>query len=194
MVAARPDVLVIIDSPDFTHRVARKVRAADPAIPIVNYVSPSVWAWRPWRARSMRGLCRSRACVAAIRARRSRPAWRAAVQLCGSSSDRTDRRIAAECRGERTPDERSACAARLAGKQAWRNPPNAGRLRRRHRASARWPGLELVLPTVPHLAPRIAAATARWRAAAAHRRRPRRKMGGVPDRARGAGEIGHRDA
>ena len=52
--AARPDVLVIIDSPDFTHRVARRVRAADPAIPIVDYVSPSVWAWRPGRARAMR--------------------------------------------------------------------------------------------------------------------------------------------
>ena len=30
VVAARPDALVIIDSPDFTHRVARKVRAAAP--------------------------------------------------------------------------------------------------------------------------------------------------------------------
>jgi lipid-A-disaccharide synthase len=54
VVAARPDVLVIIDSPDFTHRVARKVRAAAPSIPIVDYVSPSVWAWRPGRARKMR--------------------------------------------------------------------------------------------------------------------------------------------
>ncbi len=54
VITARPDVLVIIDSPDFTHRVARKVRAAMPSIPIVDYVSPSVWAWRPWRARAMR--------------------------------------------------------------------------------------------------------------------------------------------
>jgi lipid-A-disaccharide synthase len=54
VVAARPDVLVIIDSPDFTHRVARKVRARAPEIPIINYVCPSVWAWRPWRAKSMR--------------------------------------------------------------------------------------------------------------------------------------------
>ena len=53
-IAARPDVLVIIDSPDFTHRVARRVRAAAPAIPIVDYVSPTVWAWRPGRARAMR--------------------------------------------------------------------------------------------------------------------------------------------
>ena len=53
-IAARPDVMVIIDSPDFTHRVARRVRRANPAIPIVDYVSPSVWAWRPGRARAMR--------------------------------------------------------------------------------------------------------------------------------------------
>ena len=52
--AAAPDVLVIIDSPDFTHRVARRVRARDSTIPIVDYVSPSVWAWRQGRARAMR--------------------------------------------------------------------------------------------------------------------------------------------
>jgi lipid-A-disaccharide synthase len=50
---ASPDILVIIDSPDFTHRVARRVRVRDPSIPIVDYVSPSVWAWRPGRARAM---------------------------------------------------------------------------------------------------------------------------------------------
>jgi lipid-A-disaccharide synthase len=55
VIAARPDVLVIIDSPEFTHRVARKVRRHAPGIPIVDYVCPSVWAWRPGRARAMRG-------------------------------------------------------------------------------------------------------------------------------------------
>jgi lipid-A-disaccharide synthase len=54
VVTTKPDVLVIIDSPDFTHRVARRVRAAMPALPIVDYVSPSVWAWRPGRAKAMR--------------------------------------------------------------------------------------------------------------------------------------------
>ncbi|MBM3625302.1 MAG: lipid-A-disaccharide synthase, partial [Alphaproteobacteria bacterium] len=49
-----PDCLVIIDAPDFTHRVARRVRAARPQLPIVDYVSPTVWAWRPGRARAMR--------------------------------------------------------------------------------------------------------------------------------------------
>jgi lipid-A-disaccharide synthase len=54
VVAAKPDVLVIIDSPEFTHRVARRVRERAPDIPIVDYVCPSVWAWRPGRARAMR--------------------------------------------------------------------------------------------------------------------------------------------
>ena len=54
IVAARPDALVIIDSPDFTHRVARRVRRVLPDLPVIDYVSPSVWAWRPGRARAMR--------------------------------------------------------------------------------------------------------------------------------------------
>ncbi|GGC69492.1 lipid-A-disaccharide synthase [Chelatococcus reniformis] len=54
VVAAKPDVLVIIDSPDFTHNVAKRVRARMPGLPIVDYVSPTVWAWRPGRARAMR--------------------------------------------------------------------------------------------------------------------------------------------
>ncbi len=54
VIAQPPHALVIIDSPDFTHRVARRVRKAAPDLPIIDYVSPSVWAWRPGRARKMR--------------------------------------------------------------------------------------------------------------------------------------------
>jgi lipid-A-disaccharide synthase len=54
IVAARPDVLIIIDSPDFTHRVARRVRRKLRTLPVIDYVSPTVWAWRPGRARAMR--------------------------------------------------------------------------------------------------------------------------------------------
>lgn len=50
----QPDCLVTVDSPEFTLRVAAKVRAANPAIPIIHYVCPSVWAWRPGRASAMR--------------------------------------------------------------------------------------------------------------------------------------------
>ncbi|MEM8837469.1 MAG: lipid-A-disaccharide synthase [Pseudomonadota bacterium] len=52
-IEARPDLLLIIDSPDFTHRVARKVKAALPDCPVFDYVCPSVWAWRPKRAEKM---------------------------------------------------------------------------------------------------------------------------------------------
>ena len=53
IIAARPDCLLIIDSPDFSHRVARKVRRALPDVKIVNYVCPTVWAWKPERAPAM---------------------------------------------------------------------------------------------------------------------------------------------
>ena len=53
VVSEKPDVLVIIDSPDFTQRVAARVRERAPEIAIVNWISPTVWAWRPGRARKM---------------------------------------------------------------------------------------------------------------------------------------------
>jgi lipid-A-disaccharide synthase len=53
-VSAQPDVVVIIDSPEFTHPIAKRIRKRNPDIPIIDYVSPSVWAWRPGRARKMR--------------------------------------------------------------------------------------------------------------------------------------------
>lgn len=53
IIAARPDVLIIIDSPDFTHRVAKRVRKALPDLPVVDYVCPSVWAWKEYRAPAM---------------------------------------------------------------------------------------------------------------------------------------------
>ncbi len=54
VVAGKPDCLVTVDSPDFNLRVAKRVRQAAPGIPIVHYVCPSVWAWRPERAAKMR--------------------------------------------------------------------------------------------------------------------------------------------
>ncbi|MFQ5773187.1 MAG: lipid-A-disaccharide synthase [Kiloniellaceae bacterium] len=49
--AARPAVVVTIDSPNFTLEVAKRLAGA--GIPLVHYVAPSVWAWKPWRARRM---------------------------------------------------------------------------------------------------------------------------------------------
>lgn len=52
-IAFDPDVVIGVDSPDFCLRVDRLIRAARPAQPIVHYVAPSVWAWRPGRAAKM---------------------------------------------------------------------------------------------------------------------------------------------
>ncbi len=49
--AQRPNVVVTIDSPSFTLRVARHARAI--GIPVVHYVAPQLWAWRPGRARKL---------------------------------------------------------------------------------------------------------------------------------------------
>ncbi len=49
-----PDIVLTIDAPDFCKRVARKVRAQAGHIPIVHWVCPSVWAWRPGRAPAMK--------------------------------------------------------------------------------------------------------------------------------------------
>ena len=53
VVAAEPDVLIAVDCPAFSLRVARRVRRRNPRIAIVDYVSPTVWAYFPGRARRM---------------------------------------------------------------------------------------------------------------------------------------------
>ncbi len=52
VLATNPDVLITIDSPDFSLRVAKQVKARSD-IRTVHYVAPSVWAWRPGRADKM---------------------------------------------------------------------------------------------------------------------------------------------
>jgi lipid-A-disaccharide synthase len=52
-IATRPDLVVVIDSPDFTHRIARRLKRIDPAIRTANYAPPQVWASRSYRARAM---------------------------------------------------------------------------------------------------------------------------------------------
>ena len=49
-----PNVLVLIDSPEFAHRVAKKVKALKPELPVITYVAPTVWAWRQSRAAKMK--------------------------------------------------------------------------------------------------------------------------------------------
>ena len=53
VVRAAPDALITIDNPSFGLRVAVRVRVGVPGIQTIHYVAPSVWAWRPGRARHM---------------------------------------------------------------------------------------------------------------------------------------------
>ncbi len=163
IVAAQPDGLVIIDSPDFTHRVARRVRARAPSIPIVDYVSPSVWAWRSGRARAMRDYVD---CVLAIlpfepevHARLGgppcvyvgHPLIERLSQLRPNADEaqrrRTDPPVVLVLPGSRTGEIRrlieifGATVAEVA---------------------ARYGPIELVLPTVPHLAMDVRAAVVSW--------------------------------
>ncbi len=53
--AFAPDVIITIDSPEFSLRLAKKVKAVR-NIRCVHYVAPSVWAWRPKRAQKLPGV------------------------------------------------------------------------------------------------------------------------------------------
>ncbi len=50
----RPDVLVLIDYPDFNFRLMRAIKAL--GIPVVYYISPQIWAWRPGRMKTMKAV------------------------------------------------------------------------------------------------------------------------------------------
>jgi lipid-A-disaccharide synthase len=53
--AARPDVFIGIDSPEFNLTLARRLKAA--GMRTVQYVSPQVWAWRQGRVRTIGAAC-----------------------------------------------------------------------------------------------------------------------------------------
>ena len=48
-----PELLIIIDCPEFTHRVAKKVKKIMPHLVTINYISPTIWFWRQGRGRKM---------------------------------------------------------------------------------------------------------------------------------------------
>jgi lipid-A-disaccharide synthase len=163
VVAARPDALVIVDSPDFTHRVARRVRRLCPSIPILDYVSPSVWAWRSGRARAMRAYVDH---VLAILPFEPAVHLRLGGPPCSYVGHPLIERI-----GELHPDADEA-RRRLADPPIVLALPGSrlGEIRRLagifgaaiERLAARVGALELVMPTVPNVASQLREATAGW--------------------------------
>ncbi len=161
--AAQPDAVVIIDSPDFTHRVARRVRAAVPRVPIIDYVSPSVWAWRPGRARAMRAYVDHVLAILPfepqVHARLGGPPCTYVGHPLGEevaelrpSEAEAHRRLADPPVVLVLPGSRSSEIRRLID-------PFAAAIRL---AQERYGALDLVMPTVPALLGRLREATADW--------------------------------
>ena len=50
----KPDILFSVDSPDFTLRVAQKVKKINPKIKTIHFIAPKVWAWREGRVKKMK--------------------------------------------------------------------------------------------------------------------------------------------
>jgi len=50
----KPDILFSVDSPDFTLRVAQRIKKANPNIKVVHFIAPKVWAWREGRVKKMK--------------------------------------------------------------------------------------------------------------------------------------------
>ena len=157
VVARRPDLLLLVDSPDFTHRVAKRVRRADPSIPIIKVVSPSVWAWRPGRAKAMAPYVDHLLAILPFEPK-------VHAQLGGPPCTYIGHPLiesVAELRDIRTPRDGSLLIL----------PGSRSSEISRHMAlfgevaqclSARHPSLTFVLPAVPHMRSAIEAAAATW--------------------------------
>ena len=170
-------------------------RGGGRSFPIIDYVSPTVWAWRAYRARRMRALCRPRAGASAVRAGGASAARRAALHLCRPSADRAARRASA--RAGRARAARRAAGAAGASRQpahgdlaaAWRRSA-----RRSRRIAAARPDVEVLLPAVPHLARRDRRAYGDWPRQPTIVLGEAREIRGVPPRACGARRLRHGDA
>ncbi|MFC3323257.1 lipid-A-disaccharide synthase [Mesorhizobium cantuariense] len=164
--AEKPDCLITIDSPDFSLRVARKVRATDPAIPIIHYVCPSVWAWRPGRAVAMKPYVDHILCILPFEVKElSRlggpPGTYVGHRLAhdpGVLGAAKAQSLPRDLSGDRVktllvlPGSRRSEVSRLIGPFG----ETVSILRARgHR-------LRLLLPTVPHVADLVRTSVARW--------------------------------
>ena len=158
----RPDVIVTIDSPGFTHRVL--AAAAKLGIPRVHYVAPQVWAWRAHRVRHYPGLWDKLLCLLPFE-----PAWFAQHNLAatfvghpvlesgaGQGDGARFRRTHGLAPNQPVlilmPGSRRSEAPRLL--------PVFGRTL--DRLALRDPGLRPVLPVSPGVADVVRRAAARW--------------------------------
>jgi lipid-A-disaccharide synthase len=159
--ALRPDAVILIDAQDFSKRVARKVRAGAPDIPIIGYVAPTVWAWRPGRARALAPLLDHLLTILpfepeVLHRLGGPPASYAGHPVMAQIKGRS-RRIKAEGEGAMVlllPGSRRSEIAQLLAVFG----EAAAQIAARHAAPVRF-----VMPVVDHLADQIAALANRWK-------------------------------
>jgi lipid-A-disaccharide synthase len=162
VLAAEPDALVIIDSPDLTHAVAKRVARRRPNIPIIDYVSPTVWAWRAYRARRMMRYVDHVLALLPFEPEAYRRLGGPPCTYVGHPlTARLDELRPAA--GERTPLGERPVLLVLPGSRR----TEIDRLMRPFgeavgRIAAARPDIEVLLPAVPHLADEIAARAATW--------------------------------
>ena len=161
VLAEAPGALITIDSPDFCLRVARKVRARNPAQRVVHYVAPSVWAWRPERAAKMAPIVDQVLCLL--------PFEPHLMEAEGMRADFVGHPVASE---------QKPAAGDIADFRAARGTPlilalpgsRKGEVERIcpifgevfESVARAYPDARVVLPAVAHLAERVAHLTSRW--------------------------------
>jgi lipid-A-disaccharide synthase len=161
--AAKPDVVVLIDAQDFNQRVARKLGKLLPSVPLVGYVSPTVWAWRPGRAKKIARLYKHLMAVLPFEPDVHRKLGGPPTTYVGHPlMERLDDFTA----GPQEQEQRSREPFRLLLLPGSRQAEISRLLPVFGEAAAllaaRFPGLRVALPAVPHLASTVARLTADW--------------------------------
>ncbi len=162
----RPAVFVSIDSPAFSLRVARRLAGGSGPrdFPLVHYVAPSVWAWKPWRARRVAGYLDHLLCLLPFE-----PPYFEAHGLATSFVGHPAIEALAEAgdgpafRKRHGLDAQTPLLCVLPGSRAGevaRLLPLFGATL--GRLAGRFPGLRVVVPTVPGVAEAVRAGTAGW--------------------------------
>ncbi len=162
IVALRPAAVVSIDAPAFCFGVWRRLRGA--GIPLIHYVAPTVWAWRPGRARKY-----ARAIDHLLALLQFEPPYFEREGLgctfvghpvleCGA-----DAADGARFRARHGLGDRGKVLGVLPGSrrgEVMRLMPRFGAAVAR--LADRFPGLEVVVPAIPALVPEIEAASRLW--------------------------------
>lgn len=164
VVEARPDCLVTIDSPAFGLRVAKKVRAAAPDIPIVHYVCPSVWAWGPSRAVAMKARVDHVLCLLPFEPAELERLGGPAGTFVGHRLTREPGLLAAAAaRQDRSPPDRPRRLLVLPGSRRSEVARLLGPFGETvERLAARQNRFEVTVATVPPVAQAVREAAARW--------------------------------